>query len=264
MKRLLHILTIWIVVLFSACSSDIQSIEALYENQEYEEALDELNSYLFFHVTDLKAYHMRARCYEELGEIGKSIKDYERIIALDEDYAQAYAGLGKLYFEMKDYERAETYVLRAASMEPEDFDILFLLGRTRLMTGKYESAESFLKKAKEINPKFAKIYYYEGMSRAMRGDVLGCAASFNSYVRYEPDQIVGRYNRGFAYMKAGYLLYALEDFEEVLKKKPNHVEALAKKGYVLAMMGNPEGCQILQEAANKGSIYAQDQREVCI
>lgn len=265
MKRFLHILTIILVnILVSSCSNNFQKIEALYEDKKYQATIDELDSYLFFHVTDLKALHLRARSYEEIGKIAEAKKDYERIIALDDNYAQAYAGLGKILFEEEDFSRAESYLLRAATIDSEDFDILYLLGRAQLMTEKYSSAENFLKKAKELNPDYAQVYFYEGMSRAMRGDVLGCAASFNSYVSREPNQVVGRYNRGFAYMRAGYIEFALEDFDEVLKLNPNHVEALAKKGYCMATLGDTEGCHLIQEAARKGSLYAQNQKEICV
>ncbi len=265
MKRFLHILTILLgVCLFSSCSNDFSKIESLYYDQDYEAAIEELNGYLFFHVTDLKALHMRARSHEELGEILKAKKDYERIIALDDEYAQAYAGLGKILFEEKDFDKAESYLLRAASLDAKDFDILYLLGRTQLMTEKYSSSENFLIMARNLNPEFAKVHFYEGMAKAMRGDVLGCAVSFNKYVQFEPDQLVGRYNRGFALMRAGYVSYALEDFDAILKANPNHVEALAKKGYCMAKMGDPEGCHFLQEAANKGSEYAQNQKEICV
>lgn len=265
MKRLLHTITISLLLFtVSSCSEDLNSIEKLYEKGNYEEAVSELNAYLFFHVTDLKALHIRARSYEELGEIEKARSDYERIIDLDSDYAQAFAGLGKILFEQKKYKEAELYLLRAATLDYEDFDILYLVGRTHLMLEKYESAENFLEMAKDLNPKFAKVYYYQGMARALRGDVLGCAASFNSYVQLEPDNNVGKYNRGFALMKAGYIEWALDDFEAVLKANPNHIEALAKKGYCMAILGDTEGCQILQLAASKGSEYAKNQAEVCI
>ncbi|WP_075352311.1 tetratricopeptide repeat protein [Algoriphagus marinus] len=265
MKRLLQTITISIFFLSaSSCSEGLSTIEKMYEKGNYEEAISELNAYLFFHVTDVKALHIRARSYEELGNIEKARSDFERIIDLDSEYAQAFAGLGKILFEEKKYKEAELYLLRAATLDYEDFDILYLVGRTHLMLEKYESAENFLEMAKDLNPKFAKVYYYQGMARALRGDVLGCAASFNSYVQLEPDHTVGKYNRGFALMKAGYIEWALDDFEAVLKTNPNHIEALAKKGYCMAILGDTEGCQILQLAASKGSEYAKNQAEVCI
>lgn len=241
----------------------MKSIEQVYESKNYEKAIDKLDAYLFFNVTDIKALHYRARSYEELGFIEEAKNDYKRIIALNSDYAQAYAGLGKILFDQKKYEDAELRLLRAASLDSEDFEILYLLGRCQLMTGKYANAEHFLRLAKELNPEFGKLNFYLGMVLAFRGDVLGTAAAFNTYLKYEPDNIAGRYNRGFALMKAGYHEWALEDFDAVLIDNPNHLEAMAKKGYCLNQLGNPEGCALIKKAANKGSDYAQALEETC-
>jgi tetratricopeptide (TPR) repeat protein len=268
MKRLPRILTISLLVfLLTSCSSSIQSIEGLFNNQKYEDAISELNQYLFFHVTDVKALHLRARSYEEIGELEKSKADYERIIDVDDQYAQAYAGLGKLLFEQKDYQNAELRLLRAATLDSEDFDILYLLGRTMIMTEKYQKAEEFLRMASKLDPDFAKAYYYTGMSLAFQGDAMGSAALFNSYVNREPDNLVGRYNRGFALMNAafipGALEWALEDFDAVLKQNPNHLEAMARKGLCMASLGDTEGCQLIQTAADKGSAFAKAQLDFC-
>lgn len=264
MKRLLRTLTILLLVYStSSCSSSLQKIEHLFNDKKYEDAISDLNQYLFFHVTDVKALHMRARCYEEIGEIEKSIADYERIITLDNEYAQAYAGLGKILLDQKDYENAESRLLRAATLDPEDFDIMYLLGRSMIMTQKFMRAEEFLRKAIELNPKYAKTYFYTGMALAYQGDALGCAAMFNNYVKREPDNLVGLYNRGFAYMSAGYLNWAMEDFDAVLKQNPNHIEAMAHKGLCMTAMGDSEGCHLIQNAANKGSEYAKAQLEQC-
>ncbi|WP_192350183.1 tetratricopeptide repeat protein [Algoriphagus sp. Y33] len=264
MKRLLRTLTILLLVYTSSsCSSNIQTIEHLFNDKKYDDVISDLNQYLFFHVTDVKALHMRARCYEELGEIAKSKADYMHILTIDSEYAQAHAGLGKLFFEQKDYENAELQLLRAASLDPHDFDILYLLGRSMLMTEKFRKAEELLRKAIELNPDHAKVYFYTGMALAYQGDPVGCAASFNSYVNREPDNMVGRYNRGFAYMNAGYLHWAIEDFDAVLKENPNHLEAMAHKGLCMVSMGDSEGCTLVQNAANKGSEYAKSQLEYC-
>ena len=265
MKRFPRILTISLLIVFlSSCSSSIQTIEGLFNNQKYEDAISELNQYLFFHVTDVKALHLRARSYEEIGELEKSKADYERIIDIDDQYAQAYAGLGKLLFEQKDYPNAELRLLRAATLDSDDFDILYLLGRTMIMTEKFTKAEEFLRMAIELDPDYAKTYYYAGMALAFQGEALGCAALFNAYVSREPDNLVGVYNRGFAYMRAGYLEFALEDFNTILKEKPNHLEALAQKGICMAYLGDSEGCELIQKAANQGSELAKSQLENCL
>jgi tetratricopeptide (TPR) repeat protein len=266
MKRFNHTLTvISSIFLIFSCSADPAEIEALYESEKYEEAISAINRRQFFHVGEIKMLHIRARCFEELGDTESAIKDYEKILILDENYAQAHAGIGKILFEKEYYRQAELPILRAANLDPENFEIIYLAGRSQLMIKNWKRAEEFLKVAQKMDPDFAGTYYYTGMARASLGDIYGAAASFNIYLQKEPDNLVARYNRGFAMMKIGYLPWALEDFEFVLKNNPDHYEALGKKGICLAKMGNPEGCQLIQEAAKKGSDYAKNKmEEVCL
>lgn len=257
------ILALSVLVFFSSCRSELYEAEELFDGKRYEEAISSLNAYLFFHVTDVKAFHLRARAKEELGDIPGAMEDYERIIQLDNQYAQAYAGIGIILFNQEKYKEAELWLLRAAKTDAEDFNILYHLGRALLMNENYTLAEEFFLKAKELNEKHPQLHFYTGMARAFRGDVLGCAASFNTYVNLEPNNMVGRYNRGFALMRAGYLEWALEDFDAVLKTDPNHTEALGKKGICLAQLGKTEGCNYIQQAASKGSDYAQSHLDLC-
>lgn len=265
MKRFIHRITILsFLILITSCAKNLAEIEQDYNDQKYEAAIESLNRHLFFNITDTKAIHIRARCYEELGNLIESKADYERIILIDDQYAPAYLGLGKLLFDQKEYENAELRLLKAATLDPSNFDINYLLGRTQLMTEQFRSSERWFRKAAEIKPEFAQTYFYTGVSLAYQGDALGAAASFNSYIKYEPDHVVGRYNRGFALMNAGYLNWAIEDFDAVLAKEPNHIEALAHKAVCEINMGNSEGCTMLQNAADKGSQYAKDQIRICI
>lgn len=265
MKRFKNILTsISFILLLFSCSADPAEIESLYQSGKYEEAISAINKRQFFHIGEIKMLHLRARCHEELGNTEEATEDYERILDYDPNYAQAYAGIGKIMFEKEYYRQAELPILRAASLDPENFEIIYLAGRSQLMVKNWERAEQFLKQAQKMDPEFAEVYYYTGMARASRGDIFGAAASFNIYLQKEPDNLVARYNRGFAMLKIGYLPWALEDFEFVLKNNPDHYEALGKKGICLAKMGNPEGCQLIQEAAKKGSDYAKNKlEEVC-
>lgn len=262
MRRFLNITTaITFSILLISCAPDPAKIDALYRSGKYEEAISAVSRRLYTHGKDTYSLHIRARSYEELGDWSKALDDFNRIIDIDSRNAQAYAAIGKVLLERKHYRDAELYTLKAASLDPENFDIAYLAGRSQLMVKNYERAELFLKQAEKMDPEFAQIYYYTGMARANRGDIFGAAASFNSYIQKEPDNLSARYNRGFALMKAGYLPWALEDFDFVLQRQPQHIEALARKGLCLARMGNPEGCQLLQEAAKKGSDYADSMLE---
>ncbi|WP_332913083.1 tetratricopeptide repeat protein [Algoriphagus boritolerans] len=150
MKRTTHILTILSFLLFLfSCAANPVEIEALYNSGKYEQTISEINKRLFFHVKDVKFLHMRARSFEELKQYDEAIKDYERIISIDPNYAQAHAGIGKILFDKKHYAQAELYILRASSIDPENFEILYLAGRCELMLEKWDKAERFLKLAEK-------------------------------------------------------------------------------------------------------------------
>ncbi|MBS9523090.1 tetratricopeptide repeat protein [Litoribacter ruber] len=257
MKHLSVLFCIFALALCS-CGSSFESGEAYYQSGNYEKAISSLNKSLFFNITDLKALHLRARAYEEIGDFENSAKDYKTIIKLKPTYAQAHAGLGSLAFKLKDYKTAEKHLLIASYHDVEDFDILFLLGRAMIVNENYKSAEEFLELARDLRPKEPMVYYYQGIARGKLGDPAGTAGAFNMYVTLEPENIQGLYNRGFAYMTIGMKEWALEDFDKVLKLNPKHYEAMARRGVCLAKQNPSKACADLSLAAKNGSKYAQE------
>ena len=153
-------------------------------------------------------------------------------MSIDPPHGQAHAVIGKILFEKEFYRSAEFYILKASSLDPENFENLYLAGRSQLMVKNYERAEIFFKQAEKLNPDFPQVYFYTGMARANRGDVNGAAASFNKDLMKEPDNIVARDNRGFAMMKIENMPWALEEFEFVLSKKPKPYRGLSKERHL--------------------------------
>lgn len=252
-----------ILFVFTSCLGSYTEGERLFRNGDYEAAIGEFSGNLFLNVTDLKSLHLRARSYEELGEYEKAVEDYKTILKYEPSYAHALAGIGKIFWKKEDYKNAEKYLLLAAKQDGEDFEILLLLGRSMLMNGRYESADEFLQLAKELNPEDAGVYFYQGMARSQTGDILGAAGSFNMCLKYDPGNLTARYNRGLVLMRIGYITWALEDFEAILKSKPGHIEALARRGHAKIQKNDPTGCADLQQAAQKGSVYAQLHLDGC-
>jgi tetratricopeptide (TPR) repeat protein len=246
-----------ILAICASCLGSYSEGERLFRNGLYEEAIGEFSRYLFVNVADIKSLHLRARAYEELGEFEKAVEDYQTILYHEPSYAQAWGGIGKIFWKKEDYQNAEKYLLLAAKHDSEDFEILLLLGRAMLMNENNKSADEFLQFAKELNPKDPSVYFYQGMARSQIGDILGAAGSFNMCLKYDPTNLTARYNRGLVLLLIGHTTWALEDFETILQSNPNHIEALARRGHAKIRLKDPSGCADLQQAAQKGSLYAQ-------
>lgn len=226
---------VYLILLFlhMGCIGSYRDAESLYLNGQFEKAIEEFDRVLFISGTDLKALHLRARSYEELGQHQKALADYRKILALEPSYAQAYAGIGKIAWEQEDLKTAEKNLLLAAMHDPKDYDILLLLARSLIKNGRYTSAVEFLEEASKLKPKQAEPYFYKGIAMAYSGDGLGTIVSFNKYLEIEPDNLTAHYNRGFALMKLGYAEWAVEDFDRVLEEEPKHYEALARRALCL-------------------------------
>lgn len=262
MKKITNYLA-FIALLATSCFGSFSEGEIHFRNGEYEKAIKEFSQTLFLNVTDINSLHLRARAYEELERYEEAIEDYEKIISIDIQYAQAHAGIGKIYWKQEDFVNAEKHLLMAAKYDENNFDIIFLLARAMLVNENYKSADDFFTIAKALNPEDSRVYFYQGMARSQIGDVLGAAGSFNMCLIYDPSNHAALYNRGLVRMTIGYNAWALEDFEELLKINPNHVEALARRGICKKSLNIPSACQDLILASNKGSEVARLNMEDC-
>jgi len=252
-----------ILLVISSCVGNFRDAENLYLNGDYERAIDEFNKVLFISGTDLKALHLRARSYEELGNFPEALADYRKILALSPTYAQAYAGIGKIAWEQNDLKTAEKNLLLAAMHDPKDYDILLLLSRSMIKNGRYKSAVEFLEEAIRLKPEAPMPHFYMGIAMAYSGDGLGTIVSFNKYLEIEPDNLTAHYNRGFALMKLGYREWAVEDFDRVLEENPNHYEALARRALCLIEKNPRQACFDLETAAMNGNPLAKANLQRC-
>ena len=251
-------------LLLTGCLADYKTGEQLYQQGDYQEAIEVFDKVLFISSTDLKTLHLRARSFEELGKYGEAISDYKKILTLDPTYAYAYAGIAKIAWDQEDFKKAEKNLLFAAMHAPKDYDILLFLGRALIKNGRYTSAVEFLDLAIALKPDEANPHYYQGIAMAYAGDGLGVIVSFNKYIELAPNNISAHYNRGFALMKFGYKEWAVEDFDKVLELEPKHYEALARRAVCLMDKNPRQSCFDLETAALNGNAFAKYHHEACV
>lgn len=256
--------TCWCLLFFNiSCIGSYRDAESLYLNGNYERAIKEFDKVLFISGTDIKALHLRARSYEEIGLHREALADYRKILALEPTYAQAYAGIGKIAWEQEDLKTAEKNLLLAAMHDPKDYEILLLLARSLIKNGRYKSAVEFLEEASQLQPNEPEPYFYKGIAMAYSGDGLGTIVSFNKYLEIEPDNLTAHYNRGFALMKLGYKEWAVEDFDWVLEEEPKHYDALARRALCLIEENPRQACFDLETAARNGNLLAKSNLPRC-
>ena len=90
-----------------------KELAKLMRNERYEDGLKFINSIIndtSFDNTSYPQYFMymdRAYCYHELGEYEKAIKDYDKVIILNNEFWFAHTRRGDAYMKLGEYEIAK-------------------------------------------------------------------------------------------------------------------------------------------------------------
>ena len=108
------------------------------------------------------AYAYRGVAFERGGRFDKAIEDYERAIALNPSYYQAYNNMGALLGKMSLFARAIEYFNKAIALSPDYTDAYYNRGITYVAIEQFGRALEDLNKAILLNPDDATAYVERG------------------------------------------------------------------------------------------------------
>ena len=108
------------------------------------------------------AYAYRGVAFERGGRFDKAIEDYERAIALNPSYYQAYNNMGALLGKMSLFARAMEYFNKAIAISPDYTDAYYNRGVTYALVDQFGPALEDFNKAILLNPSDATAYVERG------------------------------------------------------------------------------------------------------
>ena len=88
--------------------------------------------------------------HNELGQYDAAIQDYDQVIRLDPEYADAYHNRGYSYDEAGQYERAIQDYSEAILLDPQDADAYYNRGVSYHNLGQSAEAERDFAKSEEL------------------------------------------------------------------------------------------------------------------
>lgn len=104
-------------------------------------------------------------------EHGRTAADYDKLIELDPDNADAYHERGDFYYETDQYDKAIADYSRAIEMEPRYASAYFNRAYAYGEIGDYDKAIADYSKAIELDPCDALAYYNRGIDYHSKGEV---------------------------------------------------------------------------------------------
>ena len=129
---------------------------ALFDSEEYEEAILMQNTALSLNPNCLPALNNLGSIYHKLKDYNQAIIFYNKVLSINPQYLESMNNLGTSYTFTEDYDSAKKYFAQVLKSQPQNFETLTNLGQVFFSENNYHQAEILFRRALQINPKFNK------------------------------------------------------------------------------------------------------------
>lgn len=183
-------------------------------------------------------YFLRASCYEGLKKNELAIKDYKKVLELDNKEYKTAASLGNALFNSRKYDDAIKFYTQALSINPEYWEGYTLRSRAYEQIGDVEKAAKDLTVVITNNPKDTGAYALRGLIYKRSKQYQKAIDDFTKMIETAPADDEGFRERADCLVKIGQFERAIKDYDRALKFNSEDKEAIAKaRSDVLTKMG---------------------------
>ncbi len=120
--------------------------------------------------TALHAYNNRADAFYKSGQYEAAIRDLDKAISLNGNYAMAWYNRGNAYGQLGKFEEAFRDLDQAIGLDPKNANAYNKRGQANAVLGRKENAFVDFNKALELDPANAEIYYNIGITHLNAGN----------------------------------------------------------------------------------------------
>lgn len=128
----------------------------LYEQEKYEEALEELNKAIELNPKNFKAHNRIGLVYYQRGEYDQAIEEFNKAIKLNPDFGAPYSNLILIYHNQGNYDMAMEQAIKlfkkGIELKPNRFMAHNRLGICYYQQKRYDLAIEQFNKSIELNP----------------------------------------------------------------------------------------------------------------
>ena len=174
----------------------------LHKNQ-FQNAIEELNSVYMRQPNNTIALYALGHCYEQIGKESEAVEFYQDCLKFKNFLQLPRQRLAAIYFKNGQLEKTEYEYELLKAEYPEDISTLLTLGHLYIANGKYSQA----------------------------------VETFNTAILTHPDNFYTEDDQIDQMIQAGDFHQVLEQLEYLLQQQPQRVDLIVKRGDVLGMMG---------------------------
>jgi tetratricopeptide (TPR) repeat protein len=210
--------------------------KALFENKDYEAALDLFNQAIQIDDTFAEAYGYRAwtkhKLYKKLTqpEIYSLFADAYRCLSLKPDLALGFFALGTAKYNLKDYDGAIADYTKAIEIDANHAYAYNNRGVAKKNLKDYDGAIADYTKAIEIDVNYKEAYYALGIAKKNLKDYDGAIADYTKAIEIDVNYKEAYYARGIAKKNLKDYDGAIADYTKAIAIDANYAKAYNNRG----------------------------------
>ncbi|OGR05323.1 MAG: hypothetical protein A2511_01055 [Deltaproteobacteria bacterium RIFOXYD12_FULL_50_9] len=182
-----------------------------------------------------------------------SISLWSDVVAKSPGYARSHENLGVAYSNVGKIDLAESELLRAIELDPDNSSSFMNLGVIYKVQGRINEAFAAQNKALTLKDvSLAGVHTNLGILQVIRGDLDSAIREFQEVLRYDPLFYSGYVNLGLAYRDKGRLLESEEYFRKAITLDPEVGPTYLKLAVILERQNRlKDAKQLLLVSLNK-------------
>ncbi|MFQ5606804.1 MAG: tetratricopeptide repeat protein [Candidatus Zixiibacteriota bacterium] len=188
-------------------------------------------------IADADIYNNLGVSYGALENAEKSIENFRRALALDQENLEYMRSFGVATLNAGRFEEAHIALEAAVKLAPEDGQINYLLGNSHSGIGKAVKAQRDYRKAIELGYDDAELRLNYGLILDEAGDLWGAEEQLGKAVGMEPDNLDYRQRLAVFYMKTLAYKQAVKLFRENLERDSAFVNSRIGLGAAYSHQG---------------------------
>lgn len=187
-------------------------------------------------------YFKRAQLFAQRKVLTQALEDMNRAVALDSSRTDYYMFMADLSFRTLQIQNSVKQFEKVIALDPKNIEANLKLSEIYLYTKGYQQCLHYADEALKINKNKAKAYFLKGFAFKEMGDTVHAISSFQTVVEVEPenyDAYIQLGNIQAARRNKSALLY----YNNALRLSPKSIEALYDRGLMYQNMGELESAK---------------------
>jgi tetratricopeptide (TPR) repeat protein len=204
--------------------------EALYKQQQYDQAIDNLGKAITLNPNYSYSYLYRGLCYYAKQQYDLAIQDYNKVLAQTPADTYTYNARGNAYYAKQQYDLAIQDYNKAVSLNPNDPYTYTVRGLAYYGKQAYEPAIQDYTKAISMNANDYYSYTMRGLVYFATKDYALSLQDYNKALSVNPNNADAVYYRGNVYFIQTFYDLAIQDFSKAISLNNNYWSVYNARG----------------------------------